>query len=83
MISVKPDAMRERLSDYLDSAANGETIVVSRESKPDVAVISLAQLRDYEKQIKNYQYLAEIERAFKELESGNHEHFHVHELIEE
>ncbi len=87
MLSVRSDTVSEHLSDYLDSVSNGETIVISRESKPDVALITLSSLQDMrsriqdmEKQIKNYQYLAEIEKAFKELEAG---HFQVHDLIED
>lgn len=40
-------------------------------------------VREHFEDYRGKAYLSKIEQAFAELEAGNQEHFHTHELIEE
>ena len=59
---------------------NGETVIVTRKANKNVVILSLERFNLMEKEIRNSQYLAKLDRAFDQLYSGNGQE---HELIED
>ena len=56
--------------DVCDMVASGETVVVSRDSKPKVVLVSEAEFNEMAKAHRNAEYLAKIDRSLSELEEG-------------
>ncbi len=80
MVAINYTTMRNNLNDYCDLAYDsGETIVVTRKEDRNIVVLSLNQYNDMQKQIRNSEYLAKIDRAYKQLHEGKGQ---VHDLIE-
>ena len=81
MVAVNYTAVRNSLKDYCDMATDGgETILVTRKANRNVVILSLERYNQMEKEIRNSQYLAKLDRAFDQLYAGKG---HEHELIEE
>ena len=59
---------------------NGETIVVTRKANKNVVILSLERFNLMEKEIRNAQYLAKLDRSFDQLYTGKGQE---HELIED
>ena len=81
MLAVNYTTMRNKLKDYCDLVTDqGETIIVTRKADRNVVVLSLEQYNAMEKEIRNAQYLAKLDRGFRQLEAGQGQ---IHELIED
>nr|WP_314930904.1 type II toxin-antitoxin system Phd/YefM family antitoxin [Shuttleworthia satelles] len=81
MLAVNYTTMRNKLKDYCDLVTDqGETIIVTRKADRNVVVLSLEQYNAMEKEIHNAQYLAKLDRGFRQLEAGQGQ---IHELIED
>ena len=81
MIATNYTDVRNNLKGYCDMASdNGETVIVTRKANKNVVILSLERFNLMEKEIRNSQYLAKLDRAFYQLYSGNGQE---HELIED
>lgn len=81
MIATNYTDVRNNLKGYCDMASdNGETVIVTRKANKNVVILSLERFNHMEKEIRNSQYLAKLDRAFDQLYSGNGQE---HELIED
>ena len=81
MLATNYSTVRNNLKDYCDMASDGgETIIVTRKANKNVVILSLERFNLMEKEIRNSQYLAKLDRAFDQLYAGKGQE---HELIEE
>ena len=81
MIATNYTDDRNNLKGYCDIASdNGETIVVTRKANKNVVILSLERFNLMEKEIRNAQYLAKLNRSFDQLYTGKGQE---HELIED
>lgn len=81
MLAVNYSTIRNNLKNYCDQATdNNETVVITRKDEKNVVLMSLEQYNSIMKAAKNAEYLAKIDRAIEQLESGNGT---AHELIED
>lgn len=81
MIATNYTDVRNNLKGYCDIASdNGETIVVTRKANKNVVILSLERFNLMEKEIRNAQYLAKLNRSFDQLYTGKGQE---HELIED
>lgn len=80
MLAVNYSTIRNNLKDYCDKATNeAETVIITRKNEKNVVIMSLEQYNDIMKSLRNAEYLAKIDRSFKQLEAGNGQQ---HELLE-
>lgn len=80
MLAVNYSTMRDNLKSYCDKATDeAETVIVTRKNEKNVVLMSLEQYNTLTKAVRNAEYLAKIDRAFAQLESGNGRE---HDLIE-
>ena len=81
MVAANYTSVRNNLKSYCDLASDrDETIIVTRKDEKNIVLISLDRFNEMEKQIRNLQYLAKLDRSFEQLYSGRGQ---VHELIED
>lgn len=81
MIAVNYSTIKDNFSDYCAKAAEEhETVIVTRENEKNVVMMSLEQYNSIMKAMRNMEYLAKIDRAFKQLEDGKGQ---LHELRED
>ena len=81
MIAASYTDVRNNLKGYCDLASdNGETVIVTRKANKNVVILSLERFNHMEKEIRNSQYLAKLDRAFDQLYAGKGQE---HELIED
>lgn len=80
MLAVNYSNIRKNLKEYCDKATEeDETVIVTRKNEKNVVIMSLEQYNSIMKAIRNAEYLAKIDRAFQQLETGTGQQ---HELIE-
>ena len=80
MLAVNYSTIRKKLKDYCDAATDDyETIIVTRKDEKNVVLMSLEHYNSLIKSINNSNYLSQVDKALKQLESGNGQ---KHELIE-
>ena len=80
MIATNYTDVRNNLKNYCDMASeDGETVIVTRKANKNVVILSLERFNLMEKEIRNSQYLAKLDRAFDQLYAGKGQE---HELIE-
>ena len=80
MLAVNYSTIRNNLKDYCDKATDErETVIVTRKNEKNVVIMSLEQYNSMMKALRNAEYLAKIDRAYEQLESGRGQQ---HELIE-
>ena len=81
MLAANYTSVRNNLKSYCDMASDqDETIIVTRKDNKNIVMISIDRFNEMEKQIRNAQYLAKLDRSFEQLYSG---HGQPHDLIEE
>ena len=81
MIEAKYTDVRNNLKSFCDRAYDdNETILVTRKGARDVVILSLDRFNALEKELRNMQYLARIDRAFEQLYAGEGQ---AHDLIED
>ncbi len=80
MVAASYTSVRNNLKNYCDLAVDdGETVIITRKGNKNVVMISLEDYNSMIKALNNVQYLAKLERSFKQLDEGKGV---VHELIE-
>lgn len=80
MLAVNYSTIRNNLKNYCDEATdNDEIVVVTRKQEKNVVILSLDNYNKLIKATKNAEYLAMIDRAIEQLESGRGQ---KHDLIE-
>ena len=80
MVAASYTSVRNNLKNYCDLAVDGgETVIITRKDDKNVVMISLEDYNSMIKALNNVQYLAKLERSFKQLDEGKGV---VHELIE-
>ena len=80
MLAVNYSTMRDNLKSYCDKATDdAETVIVTRKNEKNVVLMSLEQYNALTKAVRNAEYLAKIDRAFKQLEANQGKQ---HDLIE-
>jgi len=80
MVAASYTSVRNNLKNYCDLAVDGgETVIITRKDDKNVVMISLDDYNSMIKALNNVQYLAKLERSFKQLDEGKGV---VHELIE-
>ncbi len=81
MLAINYSTIRNNLKDYCDKVTNeAETVIVTRKNEKNVVIMSLEQYNSLMKAVRNSEYLAKIDRAFRQLEAGNGQQ---HELSED
>ena len=81
MLAANYTTVRNNLKDYCDRASDdNEIVLVTRKADKNVVIMSLDRLNQLEKDLRNAQYLAKIERGFAQIEAGKGV---AHELIED
>lgn len=80
MIATKPVDLRARLKEYLDSAFNGEPVIVSRKGNRNVVIVSEGEYNELMKAKRNAEYTAKLQRGIHALNAGNGVE---HEIIED
>ena len=81
MLAANYTALRNNLKDYCDLATDsGETVIITRKANKNVVLLSLERYNLMEKELRNAQYLAKLDRAFDQLYANKGQE---HELIEE
>lgn len=80
MVATNYTAVRNNLKDYCDLATDsGETVIITRKANKNVVLLSLERYNLMEKELRNAQYLAKLDRAFDQLYANKGQE---HELIE-
>ena len=80
MLAVNYSNIRKNLKEYCDKATeDDETVIVTRKNEKNVVIMSLEQYNSIMKAIRNAEYLAKIDRAFQQLETGTGQQ---HEFID-
>ena len=80
MLAVNYSTIRNNLKDYCDKATDeSEIVIVTRKHEKNVVIMSLEQYNSIMKALRNSEYLAKIDRAYEQLESGQGR---SHDLIE-
>lgn len=71
MIAVKPIDLRAKLKDYMDTAFNGEPVIVSRKQNRNVVIVSEHEYNELQKAKRNAEYLAKLDRSLAQLKNGD------------
>ncbi len=71
MIAVKPIDLRAKLKDYMDTAFNGEPVIVSRKQNKNVVIVSEHEYNELQKAKRNAEYLAKLDRSLTQLKNGD------------
>lgn len=71
MIAVKPIDLRAKLKDYMDTAFNGEPVIVSRKQNKNVVIVSEHEYNELQKAKRNAEYLAKLDRSLAQLKNGD------------
>ena len=80
MLAVNYSTIRNKLKDYCDKVTDEhETVIVTRKDEKNVVLMSLEKYNEIMKALRNAEYVAKIDRAFQQLESGRGQ---MHELTE-
>ncbi len=84
MLAVNYSTIRNNLKKYCDKATDEfETVIVTRKDEKNVVLMSLEQYNQMTKALRNAEYLAKIDRAFQQLESGNGQKHELSEVEED
>ena len=80
MIATKPIDLRARLKEYMESAFNGEPVIVSRKNSRNVVIVSEHEYNELMRAKRNVEYMAKLQRGMKALNAG---HGVEHAIIED
>lgn len=71
MVAANYTTVRKNLKEYCDKATDDdEIIIVTRKEEKNIVIMSLDRLNALEKELRNAQYYAKLERGFSQIESG-------------
>jgi antitoxin YefM len=80
MLAVNYSTIRNNLKTYCDAANDkNETVIVTRKNEKNIVIMSLDKYNQMQKAMRNAEYLAKLDQAIAQLESGKGQ---VHEIIE-
>ncbi len=80
MLAANYSTMRTKFKEYCDAAVNNdEVVVITRKNEENVVLLSLDSYNRLMKSLRNAEYVAKLDRAFKQLEAGGGQE---HELTE-
>lgn len=80
MLAVRYSSIRKNLKTYCNEVSDkGETVIITRKNEKNIVIMSLEQYNQIMKAARNAEYLAKLDRAMEQLESGQGQQ---HELIE-
>lgn len=82
MIATKQMDVRANIKKYFDMAFDGEPVIVSRKENKNVVIISEAEYNELAKVKRNAEYLAKLDKSFKQFEEGKTISFSMEELRE-
>ncbi len=82
MIATKQMDVRANIKKYFDMAFDGEPVIVSRKENKNVVIISEAEYNELAKAKHNEEYLAKLDKSFKQFEDGKTISFSMEELRE-
>lgn len=82
MIATKQMDVRANIKKYFDMAFDGEPVIVSRKENKNVVIISEAEYNELSKVKRNAEYLAKLDKSFKQFEEGKTISFSMEELRE-
>lgn len=80
MLAVKSMDVRENFKEWCNKVIGGETLVVSRPKNENVVIVSEKEYNEMAKAKKNAEYLATLDRSYKQLENGETISFSLEEL---
>lgn len=80
MIAAKPIDLKAKLKDYLDSAFNGDPVIISRKNNRNVVIVSEHEYNDLLKTKRNAEYMEKLQRGIVALNAGEGIE---HEIIED
>lgn len=80
MLAVKSMDVRENFKECCNKVIGGETLVVSRPKNENVVIISEKEYNEMAKARRNAEYLAMLDRSYKQLENGETISFSMEEL---
>jgi len=70
MLAANYSTVRTRFKEYLDQAANGETVIVTRKNQNHCVIINMEEYSAMAKARRNEEYLAKIDQARARLDAG-------------
>ncbi len=71
MLAVKSGNVRDNFKEWCDKISMGETVVISRPRNENIYMISEAEYNALQKAKNNAEYLAMLDRGFKEIDNGS------------
>lgn len=80
MLAVKSMDVRENFLEWCNKVIGGETLVVSRPKNENVVIVSEKEYNEMAKAKRNAEYLAMLDRSYKQLENGETISFSMEEL---
>ena len=80
MLAVKSMDVRENFKEWCNKVISGETLIVSRPKNENVVIVSEKEYNEMAKAKRNAEYLAMLDRSYKQLESGESISFSMEEL---
>ena len=80
MLAVKSMDVRENFKEWCNKVISGETLIVSRPKNENVVIVSEKEYNEMVKARRNAEYLAMLDRSYKQLENGESISFSMEEL---
>ena len=80
MLAVKSMDVRENFKEWCNKVIGGETLIVSRPRNENVVIVSEKEYNEMAKAKRNAEYLAMLDRSYKQLENGETISFSMEEL---
>lgn len=79
MIAVRGRDVKENFKALCDRVYLGERIIISRPKNENIVMISERDYAEFEKAVRNFDYLTKIDRAIEQRNAGT---MKEHELID-
>lgn len=80
MLAVKSMDVCENFKEWCNKVIGGETLIVSRPKNENVVIVSEKEYNEMAKAKRNAEYLAKLDKSFKQLEEGKTVSFSMEEL---
>ena len=72
--------VRENFKEWCNKVIGGETLIVSRPKNENVVIVSEKEYNEMAKAKRNAEYLAMLDRGYKQIENGETISFSMEEL---
>ena len=80
MLAVKSMDVRENFKEWCNKVIGGETLIVSRPKNENVVIVSEKEYNEMAKAKRNAEYLAMLDRGYKQIENGETISFSMEEF---